>query len=288
MAEGAGGAAAEKTLAGKRAVVTGASRGIGKGIALELGAAGATVYVTGRTVDASGDVARPGTIGATADEVTRLGGKGIAVACDHGDDAQIRALFERVRDEQGGLDILVNNAFSVPDQPIFESRFWELPAEIWDQLIHVGCRGHYMASHAAVPLMLPQQDGLIVNISSFAGAAYIFSVAYGVGKAAVDRMAKDMAVELKPEGITAVSLWPGIVRTEYMLQQHAEGKVPFGIENGESPRFTGRGVVALAADPKRIEQTGQVMPVIDLAARYGFTDIDGRQPGPINVQMGLG
>jgi dehydrogenase/reductase SDR family protein 1 len=273
-------------LRGRIAVVTGASRGIGKGVALELGAAGATVYVTGRTLDDSG-AAVPGTIGATAEEVGRLGGEGIPVRCDHSRDEEIRALFERVRAERGRLDILVNNAFTLPSQPIFEGKFWEHPVELWDELIHVGCRGHYVASHAAVPLLLEAKGGLIVNISSFAGAAYIFSVPYGVGKAAVDRMAKDMAVELRPYGVACVSLWPGVVRTEYLVKSHAEGSVPFAIENGESPRFTGRAVVALATDPKRMDKSGQVLICYELAHEYGFTDVDGRQPPALGVQMGL-
>jgi len=274
------------SLAGRVAIVTGASRGIGKGIAIELGVAGATVYVTGRTLDDSRSIV-PGTITETADQVTREGGRGIAVRCDHSRDEEIQALIARVHEEQGRIDILVNNAFSLPEGPIFEGRFWEHPVGLWDTLLHVGCRGHYVASHAAAPIMAEQGDGLIVNISSFAGAAYIFNVAYGVGKAAVDRMAKDMAVELKPCGVTCVSLWPGVVRTEYILKTHAEGKVPVPVENAESPRFTGRAVVALASDPKRIEKTGRVHICYELAHEYGFTDVDGRQPPSLGVQMGM-
>jgi dehydrogenase/reductase SDR family protein 1 len=272
-------------LKGQIAVVTGASRGIGKGIALELGAAGATVYVTGRTLDDS-KAPVPGTIGATAEEVSKLGGIGIPVRCDHKNDAEIQALIERVHGEQGRLDILVNNVFTVPSEPIFEGNFWDHPVGLWDELIHVGCRGHYVASHAAAPIMVEQRSGLIVNISSFAGAAYIFSVPYGVGKAAVDRMAKDMAVELRPFDVACISLWPGVVRTEYLVQSHAAGEVPFAIENGESPRFTGRAVVAVASDPKRMDKSGQVLICYELGREYGFTDVDGRQPPDLGVQMG--
>ena len=276
-----------KSLSGQIAVVTGSSRGIGKGIALELGAAGATVYVTGRTLK-EGTAELPGTIGATAEEVTRLGGSGIAVRCDHSKDEEIVALFQRVRGEQGRLDILVNNVFQSPDLPILQGGgFWEYPISIWDEIFHVGCRSHYVSSHEAVPMMLEQESGLIVNISSFAGAAYAFNLAYGVGKAAVDRMAKDMAYELRSHNITCVSLWPGWVRTEYLLKREREGAVPFSLDKGETPRFSGRAVVALATDPERLNKTGQVLIVSDLGREYGFKDVDGRQPGSLPEQMGL-
>jgi len=271
-------------LSGQVAVVTGASRGVGKGIALGLGEAGATVYVTGRTVH-EGTAPLPGTIGATADEVTRLGGRGIAVRCDHARDEEVVALVARVREEQGRIDILVNNVFTVPGTPIFSGRFWEHPVGLWDELMHVGCRGHYVASHSVAPVMVAQGRGLIVNVSSFGGGGYIFNVAYGVGKAAVDRMAKDMAVELGPCGVTCVSIWPGVVRTELLVEASKRGDVPFAIVNGESPQFSGRAVAAFAADPKRHERTGRVLVVADLAREYGFTDIDGRQPGNIVEQM---
>ena len=271
-------------LRGQIAVVTGASRGVGKGIALGLGEAGATVYVTGRTVDEATSP-RPGTIGKTAEEVTNAGGRGIAVRCDHASDDEVVALFQRVRKEQGRVDVLVNNAFSVPETPIFGGKFWEYPVGLWDQLFHVGCRGQYVASHTVAPMMVAQGRGLIVNVSSFAGKGYVFNVAYGVGKAAVDRMAKDMAVELGPHGVTCVSLWPGVVRTEYLVEASSRGEVPFAIVNGESPQFSGRAVAAFAADPKREEKNGQVLIVAEVARQYGFTDIDGRQPGGIRQQM---
>jgi len=151
----------------------------------------------------------------------------------------------------------------------------------------VGCRSHYVSSHEAVPMMIEQKQGLIVSISSFAGAAYAFNLAYGVGKAAVDRMAKDMAFELREHNVTCVSLWPGWVRTENLIQRAEAGKVPFSLENGESPRFTGRAVVALATDPERFRRSGQIFVVADLGREYGFTDIDGRQPGTLPEQMGL-
>ena len=275
-----------KQLDGKVAVVTGASRGIGKGIALELGVAGATVYVTGRTVDEAGSPL-PGTVGATAEEVTRLGGHGIPVPCDHGEDEQIEALFARVREEQGRIDILVNNVFTAPGQSIFGGSFWDHPASLWDDLFHVGCRAHYIASHAVAPMMVERKEGLIINISSFAGAAYVFNVVYGVGKAAVDRMAKDMAVELAPHQVTCVSFWPGVVRTERMEEMVKTDAVPFTIDKAETPRFTGRGVVALATDPKRLEKTGQALIVYEMAREYGFRDIDGKLPGELKEQMGF-
>jgi NAD(P)-dependent dehydrogenase (short-subunit alcohol dehydrogenase family) len=279
-----------KDLSGKIAVVTGASRGIGKGIALELGAAGATVYVTGRTIkEGEGDYA--GTIGATVAELEELGGKGIAVQCDHSKDEEIFALFERVKTEQSGrLDILVNNVFKSPqtDRSILGGGgFWEFPISIWDDLMHVGCRSHYVSSHEAVPMMIEQHDGLIVNISSFAGAAYAFNLAYGVGKSAVDRMARDMAYELRDHGVCAVSLYPGWVATEHLKEDAAAGKTTLSLDNAETPRFSGRAVVALATDEKKMEKSGLVLKSHELGDEYGFTDIDGRQPGNLAQQMGI-
>ena len=151
--------------------------------------------------------------------------------------------------------------------------------------MHVGCRSHYVSSHEAIPMMIEQRSGLVVNISSFAGAAYAFNLAYGVGKAAVDRMAKDMAHEVREYGITCVSLWPGWVRTEHILQRAEEGRLPFPVVNGETPRFSGRAVVAIATDPNRLDRSGQVQIVNELGREYGFTDVDGRQPGSLGEQM---
>src|ERR1700722_11176136 len=183
-------------LSGKVAVVTGASRGIGRGIALALAAEGATVYVTGRTV-VPGSNPLPGTIGDTAAEAERRGGRGIAVAVDHGDDEQVAALFEQVRSEQGRLDILVNNAIHLPDDLTHPSGFWHKPLSHW-KLIDIGLRSYFVAAWHAAKIMVPQRSGLIVGISGYVGVTYTFSVIFGTCKSAVDRMARDMAVELKP------------------------------------------------------------------------------------------
>jgi dehydrogenase/reductase SDR family protein 1 len=265
------------------AVVTGASRGIGKGIALELGASGAIVYVTGRTVDAG---ALPGTVGETAAQITELGGTGIAVACDHHEDAQVAGVFERVASEQGRLDVLVNNVYSAPDLvPWLGKKFWELPIEAWDQVIDIGTRSHYVSSVYAAPLLLKNGSGLIVNVSSSGAVSYGHNVVYGVGKAAVDKMTADMAVDLSGTGVSIVSLWPGLVRTELLdmaaqtegdqtfIELPGEGR--FDLSGAETPRFLGRAVVALADDPGLEARSGHAFTSAGLARELGFTDLDG-------------
>jgi dehydrogenase/reductase SDR family protein 1 len=262
-----------KPLEGQIAIVTGASRGVGKGIALGLGEAGATVYVTGRSVERG---ALPGTIGETAAEVTALGGRGIAVACDHGIDVEVAALFDRVRAEQSGrLDILVNNAFAVPEGKLV-APFWELPIEQWDVMHRVGLRSHYVAAWHAAKTMIGQQRGLVVNVSSFGAKIQAVNVAYGVGKAGVDRMTRDMGRELKPHGVTVISLWPGIVKTERLLLD--ADRIGLDPTNGESPLLSGRAVAAIAADPAMLTKTGQPQIVAELAVEYGFTEADGTVP----------
>jgi dehydrogenase/reductase SDR family member 1 len=273
-------------LTGKVAVVTGASRSIGKGIALELGAAGATVYVTGRTVDPG---ALPGTIGETAAQIDALGGRGIGVACDHKDDAQVAALFDQVKAEQGHLDILVNNVFPAPVlAPWLGKKYWELPIEAWDEIVGVGTRSHYVASVHATPLLFEAGGGLIVNVSSSGAITYAHNVVYGVGKAATDKMTADMAVELEGTGVTAVSLWPGLVRNEMLdaaavrdgdeiyIELPGEGR--FDLTGAESPRFLGRAVVAMAGDAGLAARAGQPFTSAGLARELGFTDVDGRVP----------
>ena len=270
-------------LEGRVAIVTGASRGIGKGCALELGAAGATVYVTGRSVSES-DHPLPGTVGATAHEIDALGGTGIAVACDHRDDAAVAALFDRVDEEQGRLDILVNNAFIVTNELTSGRPFWELPLSNWDDMIDVGTRSAYVATVFAAQRMAPAGRGLIVNVSGSGAAEYAWHVAYGVGKCALDRITADTALELESHGVAVVSVWPGFVRTERIDIAVDSGVVPdtLDVDSAESPRFTGRAVVALATDADVARWSGTAVPVRDLADEYGFRDVDGRlPPGPM-------
>jgi dehydrogenase/reductase SDR family protein 1 len=262
------------------AIVTGGSRGVGKGCAIELGAAGATVYVTGRTLR-EGDAALPGSIASTAREIDAAGGRGIAVACDHRDDAQVAALFDRVLGEHGRLDVLVNNAFLIPPSLTSGKKFWEVPLSDWDDMLDVGTRSAFVASALAARAMTAARRGLIANISSSGAKKYAWHVGYGVGKAALDRLTADTAHELQPFGVAVVSLWPGLVLTERVerVRQHLPGLAHV---HGETPRFTGRAVAALAADPEVLRRTGLALASHDLALLYGFRDVDGSLPdGPL-------
>ena len=276
-------------MAGKVAIVTGASRGIGKGIALELGAAGATVYVTARSTSEA-DHPLPGTIGATAQEVDAIGadsgGHGIAVALDHRDDDAVEALFDRVLAEHGRLDVLVNNAFIVTDQLTSGLPFWEADVSNWDDMIDIGTRSAYVASVFAARAMVKANAGLIVNVSSSGAEEYAWQVAYGVGKCALDRITADTAHEFAQHGagVSVVSVWPGFVRTERIDVGAAIGLLPDSLDlsTSESPRFMGRAVVALATDPDVTRWTGTAVSARDLADEYGFTDVDGHLPaGPL-------
>ncbi len=271
-------------LTGRVAIVTGASRGIGKGCALELAAAGATVYLTGRS-RREGDHPLPGTVTATADEIERLGGEAVAVALDHRDDAAVEALFAQVVAEQGRLDVLVNNAFIVCDELTSRRPFWQVPLSNWDDMIDVGTRSAYVASVFAAQIMTTAGRGLIANISSSGAQEYAWHVAYGVGKCALDRITRDTAHELAPHGVSVVSLWPGFVRTERIDVALEHGALPASLDvtRAESPRFTGRAVARLAADPDRQRYSGQAVASRDLADEYGFTDVDGLLPdGPLH------
>jgi NAD(P)-dependent dehydrogenase (short-subunit alcohol dehydrogenase family) len=272
-------------LTDRVAVVTGASRGIGKGIALELGAAGATVSVTGRS-ERPGQL--PGTVAATAGEIDELGGRGVPFVCDHRDDEAVARLFETVRADHGRLDVLVNNVYNSPASARWLGKpFWEVPPKAWDEGFDIGVRSHYAAAHFAAPLLI-ESGGLIVDISSPGADHFTHNVVYGVGKAAVDRLTADMAHDLAGTEVTVVSLWPGIVNTELLQLVPADaqgrrlitlpGEGTFDLNEAETPHFAGRAVVALAADPGRRSRTGRAWRVADLAEAYGFTDIDGRVP----------
>ncbi|XP_033753664.1 dehydrogenase/reductase SDR family member 1-like [Pecten maximus] len=204
-------------LAGKVCIVTGATRGIGKGIALQLGEAGATLYITGRTLVSTKESVVGGSLTDTAREIEERGGKCIPVQCDHTKDEDIQQLFDKVKREQDGqLDVLVNNAYSAV-KTIFDNLsvpFWELPMDMWDTANNVGLRNHYLCTVHAARMMVPRKKGLIINISSLGGITYIFNVPYGIGKEACDRMAADCAKELKKHNVAMISLWPGPVRTE--------------------------------------------------------------------------
>ena len=276
-----------KSLPEKVAIVTGGSRGVGKGIALGLGEAGATVYVTGRTTREGTDVEKlGGTVFGTAEEVTALGGKGIAVACDHREDAQVEKLFQRVKRENGQLDILVNNAWGGYERMEHDGEFtwlkpfWEQPFWRWDEMFHGGARAAFVASAYAARMMIEQQSGLIVNISFWAAQKYLANVPYGAAKAAVDKMTADMAHEAEKFNIAVISLYPGLVRTESVLRA-AEY---FDMSNSESPQFTGRVVAALAADQNIMTKTGKILVVAQEALEYGIQDIDGKQPRPVTLE----
>lgn len=276
-----------KTLLGKVAVVTGASRGIGKGIALALAEQGATVYVTGRTVTA-GASALPGTVGETALEVDRRGGKGIAVQVDHFNDAEVEALFERIQREQGRLDILVNNAISIPKELTEQGPFWDKPISNWE-MIDVGLRSNFVAAHYAAKIMTQQKSGLIVALSGYVGVTYTYNVIFGTCKTATDRMARDMAIELKPYNVASISLWQGFTYTERAqenLKTVAGMASQLNSSVGSSVEFPGRVIAALASDPEVMKHSGGTFISAELAQEYGVTDIDGKTIPSLRAERG--
>jgi NAD(P)-dependent dehydrogenase (short-subunit alcohol dehydrogenase family) len=275
------------TLRGKVALVTGASRGVGKGIALALASEGATVYVTGRSVDGRPTGSLAGTVEETAREAAARGGEAVTVHCDHRDDEQVRALFEQVERECGGLDLLVNNVWGGYEllhegqYELFVKPFWEQPLSLWDAMFAAGVRAHYVASTLAAPLLIGRGGGLIVNVSSFAGAGSEDNVALGVAKGATDRLARSTARDLQEFGVSVVALCPGLVRTEGILKWQDF----IDLSNSESPELAGRAVAALASDPDVMQRSGEVLVVAELAREYGFTDVDGAQPESLRPQF---
>ena len=275
-------------LKGKVALVTGATRGVGKGIAIGLGEAGATVYITGRSLEQSNALNEvSGSLQETQLAVEEAGGKCIPVQVDHRDDEQVRLLFKRIQDEQKGqLDLLVNNVFSGVQaiRDAYGKPFWQSEPTLWDEVNNVGLRSHYITSVFAARMMSTRQQGIICTISSWGGMSYIFGAAYGAGKAACDRLAADMAVELKPDKIASLSLWPGIVGTEQITNfakqmDASDSKETFGGGyNWETPLLTGRVIAALAKDPNIMKYTGKVKIVAELAAKYHLVDQNGDRP----------
>ena len=275
----------------KVAVVTGASRGAGKGIALGLAAQGLTVYVTGRSKSNASATLKgellQGTLDATAAAVQAAGGEGVAVACDHSDDAQTKLLFEQVADEQGRLDILVNNAALIHENLIDPGGFWEKPLELAN-ILDVGLRSAYVASYYAAPLMVAQNRGLIAFTSSFGGVCYMHGPAYGAQKAGLDKLAADMAVDLEKTSVAAVSLWLGPLlteRTDIVLRHRGEQYDDF-MALAETPQFNGRIIHALAMDANLAEKSGQTLITAELAREYGIADTDGRQPPSYREHLG--
>jgi len=252
------------------ALVTGASRGVGKGVAVALCDAGYTVFATGRTIESA----------ALPPDIVRL-------RCDHTNDADTDAVFARVRESTPALDVVVNNSWGGYERMIDDGQFtwglpfWQQPAHRWTSMMDAGVRATWAVSSRAVPFMLPQKRGLIVNISVWAAQKFIGNAIYGVSKAATDKLTADMAHELRPHGISVVSLYPGLVRTEAVLAAAAQGW--FTLDNSESPEFLGRVIAALAADPHLTERSGHVVVAATAARELGVTDVDGKQPVPLTI-----
>jgi dehydrogenase/reductase SDR family member 1 len=258
-----------KNLSGKIALVTGGSYGVGKGIALELFEAGATVFVTGRSL-----------------EDRHIEGLGTTFKCDHRDDEQVRSVFRRIAGQHDRLDILVNNAWGGYENMIEDGEFtwtrpfWQQPLWRWDAMFQGSVRAAYFASQLAAQMMVNKSSGLIVNISFWAAQKYMGNVAYGVAKAATDKLTADTSKELKEHNVAVLSIYPGLVRTEKVMASAAW----LDLSNSESPQFIGRAVVALAADPRVMERTGSVVVAAQLALDYGFDDIDGKIPRPLTLE----
>ena len=275
------------------ALVTGASRGAGRAIALELGSTGATVYVTGRSVLGGPTTDNvPGTIDETASGVTERGGMGIPVRCDHTSDADVEALFERIRRDHGRLNLLVNNVwggYEHPDcRPLTIAPFWEQPLEQWDRMFTAGVRAHLTASRLAAPLMVPQRRGLIVSTTANLRALpYLRNIFYDLAKNAVAHLTWAIAEELREHDIAAVAVAPGFMRTERVVEafQRAGALAALDGPGGprETPAYLARAIVALASDSAVMTKTGQLLEVGDLAREYGFTDLDGTQPAPFRL-----
>jgi len=268
-------------LSGRVALVTGSSKNIGKGMALEVGAAGATVYLTARTLDDT-----PGELASllrTAAEIDKLGGEAVPLRCDHTVDGDVERVFDEIASRHGRLDLVVNVA-----SPDFSSMvgkpFWELPFDDMSRCLDIGPRSNFVTTALAARMMIPQRSGLVINISSHGAESYLLSVPYGVGKGAIDKLTRDTAAELREHNVAVVSLWPGLVLTEGLLSNaivEDDGRRTLhglDISFGETPQFNGKAIVALASDPNIMERTGGSFWTLELAREYGFTEEDGSLP----------
>jgi NAD(P)-dependent dehydrogenase (short-subunit alcohol dehydrogenase family) len=254
-------------LRGQVALVTGASRGVGRGVAVGFANAGATVFATGRTIQ-------------KAESIERVH----PINCDHTDDQAVEGVFRQVEATAGKLDILVNVAWGGYERMVEDGRFtfaapfWQQPLWRWDAMLTAGVRAAFVASQHAARMMVPARRGLIVNISFWAARKYIGNALYGIAKAATDKLTSDTAHELGPHGVTALSLYPGLVRTEAVLAAKC-----FDLSNSESPEFIGRVIAALAADADMRSRNGAVLVAAAVAEEYGITDVDGRRPRPLTL-----
>ena len=268
------------TQAERIVLVTGATRGLGRGIARSFVAPDTTVYVTGRNAD---------NLAAVVEEIVALGGKGVALPCDHRDDDQVAAAFARIVGDAGRLDILVNNAAAVyPDALMAPGGFWEKPLNLSD-MIDVGLRSNYVAAWHAAKLMVRAGHGLIASISFYGAVSYFHGAAYGAAKAGTDKMMRDMAVDLAPHGVAAVSIWPGFVLTDAVRAippEHLPDELRASLPGWETPEFTGLVIAALAADPELATLSGQALIGAELGTRYGIADLDGKRPQSYRATMG--
>lgn len=252
------------------ALVTGGSKGVGQGIAVGLAEAGWTVHVTGRSADR---------LDTTVARIRAAGGIAYAHACEHTDDADVARVVEEVWAAERRIGVLVNNVWAGPRMNHVEAeQFWERPLSDWDTLIDVGLRAHYVAAHAVAPRMVEQGSGVIVNISSVGARAYLHSMLYGISKAGLDKMTHDIALELRPHGVTALSLWPGLVRTEQLLSSGVTEIAGVPVADAETPELQGRVLAALLANPQLAERTGTALITAELAEEFGISEPDGGRP----------
>ena len=252
------------------ALVTGASRGVGRGVAVGLAAEGFAVYATGRSID-SADL---------SPSITRL-------SCDHSNDSDTDRVFARLTQDGSELDLLVNSAWGGYERMTENGEFtwplpfWQQPAHRWSSMMDAGVRSAFVASARAAPGMIARRKGLIVNISFWAAQKYVGNSIYGVAKAATDKMSSDMAHELRPSGVAVVSLYPGLVRTEAVMEAARGGWLD--ISNSESPEFIGKVIAALSGDPQLMGRSGQIVVAAQLAQELSVLDTDGRQPIPLTL-----